>query len=113
MLECFFNLFDKDSNRLVCWDEFQLFYTDMSSQVSSDQVFQHILSTTWAIPAHDVVEIHESYVKGIVERVREKLYNRTVGVKEEFVLKKIYQDFDIQRTHDRPGHFDIEQMDEL
>ena len=57
-----------------------------------------MLSTTWGIPEQDFAGIPDSYVKGVIERMREKLYNPTVGVKEEYVLKKIYQDFDIQRV---------------
>jgi hypothetical protein len=57
-----------------------------------------MLSTTWGIPVQDFTGIPDSYVKGVIERLREKLYNPTVGVKEEYVLKKIYQDFDIQRV---------------
>jgi hypothetical protein len=57
-----------------------------------------MLSTTWGIPVQDFAGIPDSYVKGVIERLREKLFNPTVGVKEEYVLKKIYQDFDIQRV---------------
>lgn len=57
-----------------------------------------MLSTTWGIPVQDFADIPDSYVKGVIERLREKLYNPTVGVKEEYVLKKIYQDFDIERV---------------
>jgi len=85
----------------------------MSAQVTSDCKFCSILSSTWGIQENDTTSINKEYVRGLVERLREKLYNKTVGVKEEYVLKKIFKDFDIQRTHDHPRCFDIEQLEEM
>jgi len=113
MLQYLFNLFDKDGSGLIHFNEWYSFYDDMSAQITSDDVFCAALTQTWGISEDDHTEIPEAYVRGLVERLREKLINRSVGVKEEFILKKIYQDFDIESKHAKLRCFDIEQMDEM
>merc|ERR1712224_75766 len=113
MLEYFFALFDKNHDHLVSKKEWNDFYDDLSAQVSSDEVFCSFLNKTWGISENDGTEVPESYVKGIVERLREKLYNKTDGVKEEFVLRKIYQDFDIEKAHNKPRCFNLNQMRDM
>jgi len=113
MLEYFFNLFDKDQSGQITYDEWVRFYEDVSAQTSSCEVFCAFLTKTWGVPEQDCSPIKDAYVRGLIERLREKLYNRTYGVKEEFVLKKIYEDFDIDRTHDKARCFNREQMQQL
>jgi len=113
MLEYFFNLFDKNQSGQITFDEWFSFYDDVSAQTTSCDVFCALLTKTWGVPEQDCSPIKDSYVRGLIERLREKLYNRTYGVKEEFVLKKIYEDFDIDRIHDKQRCFNRQQLQQL
>merc|ERR1711904_7828 len=113
MLEYFFNLFDKDQSGHITHDEWVRFYEDVSAQTTSCEAFCALLTKTWGVPETDGTSIPSSYIRGLMERLREKLYNRSYGVKEEFVLKKIFQDFEIDRIHDKPKCFNKEQMQQL
>ena len=65
MLQSFFELFLTETDGKITREEWLAFYTDMSSQVSSDEVFVKHLERMWNVLERDVNTIPEYYVRGV------------------------------------------------
>lgn len=113
MLDAFFHLFDKDGNGQIEYSEFEKFYDDMNSQITSDEVFCRHQTRMWGVPEGDSAEISLTYVRGIISQMRQKLIARTQGVQDEFLLIKLNREFETTRTHSHNDSFNLHELDQL
>lgn len=78
--------------------EFLDYYTDVSMTVPSDDFFVESVGSAWCITEDDKAEVEESEVRSILKTVRMKLINKTNGIHDEFVLRKLFGDFDMNKS---------------
>lgn len=114
MLDAFFNLFeccfDKNGDAHISMEEWVSFYSDLSATYSSDDVFCAHLTRMWGVKEGDSTTTTEQIIRMITTCIRYKLINKTTGVNDEFLLMKIFREFENDRVHDKEGSFDMEQL---
>ena len=82
----------------VTRDELLRYYEDVSLSVPSDEYFVSLIQNTWSVAEEDVNEVNSETVKQIVKTLRQKLIQRTTGNHDEFVMRKLFNDFDLNRS---------------
>lgn len=97
ILKEFLNLVPITPEGYITQEEFFNFYTDLSINIPSDQAFAHFLSAQWGVQLQKVAAPSVEEVKSALKNIRFKLLQRTNGTHEEFILRKIFNEFDVTR----------------
>ena len=89
--------------------DFFNYYTDLSISIPSDQFFSELLQGTWIISEDETSTIRRETVKNIVKNFRFKLIQLSKGTQDEFLLRKMFKDFDVNKT----GYITIDELNAL
>lgn len=97
ILKEFLNLVPITPEGYITQEEFFNFYTDLSINIPSDQAFADFVSAQWGVQLQKVAAPTVEEVKSALKNIRFKLLQRTNGTHEEFILRKIFNEFDVAR----------------
>jgi Ca2+-binding EF-hand superfamily protein len=89
----FFQLFDKNSDGKISWDEWIAYYSDVSSMTGGMDAFSDLLNSTWG-GADKAQNLSKEATDQLVNLIRERLVTQTKGVEDEFKLQKLFKSFD-------------------
>jgi len=102
--------FDKvnkaDPNSKITYEEFVSYYTDLGVAIPSDNYFSELLQNTWTIEEdkESTISVHE--IKDIIKTLRFKLIQRAHAGKDETLLRKLFQDFDLNKS----GYLTLDEL---
>ena len=87
-------------------DDLLRYYEDVSLSVPSDEYFVNLIQNSWGIVEEEVNEVNSETVKQIVKTLRQRLIQNTTGNHDEFVMRKLFNDFDVNRS----GNLCLEEL---
>ncbi|EGR29905.1 EF hand family protein [Ichthyophthirius multifiliis] len=102
----FLSCFNLNENGLITKQEFISFYEDLSQGITSDQYFLTLLEQNWGLFEKDEQEISKEEVKSLVKALRFKLIQMTQGTNDEFLLRKLFKEFD----NNKSGYLTLEDL---
>jgi len=87
-----------NNDGVVSKDEWHEYYTDLSVSVPSDDYFVQMMESTWNICEDESDEEYTSKITQYVDFVHQQLTALTSGTKDEGLIQKIYEDFDLNQN---------------
>jgi Ca2+-binding EF-hand superfamily protein len=81
----------------ISQSEFISFYTDLSINIPSHQAFSDFVSAQWGAEQVKLSAGTVEEVKAALKTIRFKLLQKTSGTHEEFILRKVFNEFDSAR----------------
>lgn len=93
----FLNLVPITPEGYITQDEFVNFYTDLSINIPSDQTFASFVSSQWNVELEKESAPTIEEIKAAVKTIRFKLLQKTNGTHEEFIFRKIFNEFDVSK----------------
>lgn len=89
----FFDLYDRNHDGKISFDEFRSYYVDVCSMIGGDKSFEDLVRSSWGEVSKQS-ELSQSQVNDYVNLIRERLVTMTKGVEDEFKLQQLYKSFD-------------------
>ena len=109
MVDYFGTLDKKNRTGKITKQDFFNYYTDLSISIPSDQFFSEFLQGTWRIAEDETSKIKKETVRNIVKNFRFKLIQLSKGTQDEFLLRKMFKDFDVNKS----GYITIDELNAL
>lgn len=100
---------DANKNGRVCKREFYTYYADVSMTYTRDEDFVAHIESVWGIAEDDDSKVFSDQLKHLTSALRLKLRTMANGSSEEYVLRCIFKDFDINKN----GSLTIEEFNLL
>jgi Ca2+-binding protein (EF-Hand superfamily) len=94
----FLSNFRLDINNGVSKKEFFDYYTDLGVSIPSDNYFSELVQNTWDIVEDKESTISVEEIKDIIKTLRYKLIQLSKGSQDEFLLRKLFKEFDISNS---------------
>lgn len=79
-------------------EEFMNFYSDLSLNMVSDAAFCKFVSSHWDAPYKQKEQPSIEQIKEAIKIIRFKLLQMVEGTHEEFVLKRVFDEFDLNKN---------------
>jgi len=101
ILADFLNSFDGvtgDNDGVVTKEEWHEYYTDLSVSIPSDDYFVQMMESTWNICEDEDDSVYSEKIGQYVSYVHSQLVNLTGGSTDEGLIRKIYDDFDLNQN---------------
>ena len=101
ILDDFLNSFDGvkgNNDGIITKDEWYEYYTDLSVSVPSDDYFVQMMESTWNICEDEDDSEYHAKIEQYVSYVNSQLRNLTGGSTDEGLIRKIYDDFDLNQN---------------
>ena len=101
ILADFLNSFDGvkgNNDGVISKDEWREYYTDLSVSVPSDDYFVQMMESTWNICEDEDDSSYAEKIKHYVSFVHSQLQNLTGGSKDQNLISKIFDDFDLNQN---------------
>jgi len=86
--------FETPDGRIIR-DDLLRYYEDVSLSVPSDEYFMSLIQSSWGVVEEDVNDVNPETIKQIVKSLRQRLIQKTTGNHDEFVMRKLFNDFDL------------------
>jgi Ca2+-binding EF-hand superfamily protein len=105
----FLNSFDGlrgNADEQITQEEFLDYYSDLRAGIPSDEYFCRMLESTWGMAHEDASGEYRDHLKHILHLFRQRLITLSNGSQEEYKLKQLFDQFDLNRNQ-------IITMDEL
>lgn len=101
IIEEFLNGFDgakgnKDGR--ISYKEWVDYYTDLAMSTPSDEYFVQMMESTWCVSEDEENAIFKDKVKQLIQMMRQRLMVISNSSQDEFVLRKIFKDFDTNNS---------------
>jgi Ca2+-binding EF-hand superfamily protein len=97
ILNEFLNSFDGlkgNNDGTITYQEWVDYYTDLAMSTPSDEYFVQMMESVWCTSEDEENGIFKDKVKALVSMMRQRLLMISNSSQEEFVLRKIFKDFD-------------------
>ena len=97
----FLNNFDGakgNNDGIVTRQEWNDYYTDLAMSTPSDEYFVRMMEQVWCVGEDEENSIFIDQVKTLVTMMRQRLLVLSNTSQEEFVLRKIFKDFDTNNS---------------
>lgn len=75
-------------------EEFIAFYEDLSVNYPNDDVFKKYISKQWNFTPSQQDKVTEEALREIIKALRFKLIQKSKGTKDEFLMKKLFDEYD-------------------
>lgn len=101
ILEDFLNSFDGvkgNNDGIITKEEWHEYYTDLSVSIPSDDYFVQMMESTWNICEDEDDQAYHDKIGQYVGYVHSQLVNLTGGSTDEGLIRKIYDDFDLNQN---------------
>lgn len=82
----------------VSKDEWHEYYTDLSVSIPSDDYFVQMMESTWNICEDEDDQSYHDKIDQYVAYVHSQLQNLTSGSTDENLIRKIFDDFDLNQN---------------
>lgn len=82
----------------VSFDTFTTYYKDLSVGILSDQLFSEKIQQNWGVKEDEENRISKAELRFILKSFREKLINKTHQKTDEFLLRKVFKEFDTNNS---------------
>lgn len=92
--EKFLEDFRGDCEKEVSFNDFLEYYQDLSVGIFSDDTFAQRILQNWGIKEDEENQISKAELRFILKSFREKLINKTHQKTDEFLLRKVFKEFD-------------------
>lgn len=79
-------------------EEFFSFYRDLSLNILNDKTFGKFVSSHWNYDLQIKEDLKVEEVKEAIKMIRFKLIQMTDGTHEEFLLKRVFDEFDLNKN---------------
>ena len=79
-------------------DEFVDYYTDLAMSTPSDEYFVRMMESTWCLAEDQESKVFQDQVRHLISMMRQRLLTISRGSQEEYVLRKIFKDFDANQS---------------
>lgn len=86
-------------NDVITKEEWFGYYTDLAMGIPSDEYFARFLENTWGVAEDEQSTIFKDEVKRIIGMLRQRLLTLTAKSYEEFTLRKIFKQFDLNNSN--------------
>ena len=97
----FLNTFDGlrgNNDGTISKGEWDNYYTNLGVNVPSDEYFIHMMESTWAISEDEESTIYQDEIKRLIGLIRQRLITLSNSSTEEYTLRKIFQEFDMNES---------------
>jgi len=97
----FLNSFDGcqgNDDGIVTKEEWYEYYTDLSVSIPSDDYFIQMMESTWNICEDEDDDAYLEKISQYTSYVHDQLINLTGGSSDEGLIRKIYDDFDLNQN---------------
>ena len=100
ILNEFLGNFQKGTSRdgVINLDEFVDYYTDLSMSITSDDYFVQMMESVWCVGEDEELNVFKEQVEQLTSALRLKLRTMANQSSEEFVLRNIFKDFDVDQS---------------
>ena len=101
ILADFLNSFDGvkgNNDGIITKDEWYEYYTDLSVSVPSDDYFVQMMESTWNICEDEDDSEYHAKIEHYTSYVHDQLVGLTGGSQDELLIRKIYDDFDLNQN---------------
>lgn len=101
MLEEFLNGFDGlrgNNDGVITYQEWLDYYTDLAMSTPSDEYFVQMMESVWCVGEDEENAIFKDRVKQLIQTMRQRLMVFANNSQEEYVLRKIFKDFDTNNS---------------
>lgn len=101
ILSDFLNSFDGlkgNNDGVITYQEWVDYYTDLAMSTPSDEYFVQMMESVWCTSEDEENAIFKDKVKALIQMMRQRLLMISNNSQEEFVLRKIFKDFDTNNS---------------
>eukprot|EP00344_Euplotes_crassus_P011494 CAMPEP_0197004752 /NCGR_PEP_ID=MMETSP1380-20130617/25518_1 /TAXON_ID=5936 /ORGANISM="Euplotes crassus, Strain CT5" /LENGTH=282 /DNA_ID=CAMNT_0042423655 /DNA_START=65 /DNA_END=913 /DNA_ORIENTATION=- len=109
VIEEFLDSFDGargNNDGVISRQEWNDYYTDLSTSLPTDEYFVKMMESVWGIMEDEDSEANQDYVREIVKLIRERLLSMSNDSSDEYVLRKIFDYFDTNKS----GNITIDEL---
>eukprot|EP00357_Protocruzia_adherens_P004449 CAMPEP_0114993068 /NCGR_PEP_ID=MMETSP0216-20121206/12311_1 /TAXON_ID=223996 /ORGANISM="Protocruzia adherens, Strain Boccale" /LENGTH=302 /DNA_ID=CAMNT_0002356643 /DNA_START=97 /DNA_END=1005 /DNA_ORIENTATION=+ len=89
--------------------EFNDYYSDISSSIPNDEYFVQLMESVWLIGEDETGAAFKGEIGRFIKMMRQKLIQRTSGSHDEYLLRQIFRDFDT----DDSGKLTIDELNAM
>jgi hypothetical protein len=75
-------------------EEFIAFHEDLNVNYPHDEPFLKYISIMWNFVSQNQPEVREEDLRATIKALRYKLIQKTKGTNDEFLLKKLFNEYD-------------------
>ena len=103
VLEDFLNGFDGargNSDGVITKPEFIDYYTDLSATIPEDEYFVRMMESVWQVCEDEDSTVTKEQIEFLTKTLRHKLMSFSKKSSEEFVLRQIFREFDVNNSGD-------------
>uniref|UniRef100_A0A7S3J5C4 EF-hand domain-containing protein n=1 Tax=Euplotes harpa TaxID=151035 RepID=A0A7S3J5C4_9SPIT len=101
VIEEFLNSFDGvrgNNDGVISKQEWDDYYTDLSMSLPSDDYFVQMMESVWGISEDDDTECNKDHIRELTKLIRERLLKKSGQSSEEYVLRKLFNYFDVNQS---------------
>jgi hypothetical protein len=88
------------------WNDY---YTDLSMTVVQDNYFVAMLESIWCVVENAAATVSKQELEHLTKTIRHKLLDMSTGQSDEYVLRTVFREFDV----DRSGNLSACELDAL
>ncbi len=93
----------------VTVDMWRDYYTDLSMTIVDDNYFVGMLESIWQVSEDPTATVSKEELEHLTRTIRHKLLDMSTGQSDEYVLRNVFREFDV----DRSGNLSALELDAL
>jgi len=79
----------------ITWNEWLDYYTDLSMSITDDLYFVRMMESVWQFPEDEEASVTKDQINQLVATLRHKLLDFSNQSQDEYVLRQIFKEFDV------------------
>jgi len=83
----------------ITWNEWLDYYTDLSMSITDDLYFVRMMESVWQFPEDEEASVTKDQINQLVATLRHKLLDFSNQSQDEYVLRQIFKEFDINQSN--------------
>jgi Ca2+-binding EF-hand superfamily protein len=87
-----------NNDGVITREEWNDYYTDLSMSVPSDEYFVQMMESVWGIQEDENSEVSKDHIRELTKLIRERLLKMSNQSSDEYVLRKIFNYFDVNES---------------